>query len=73
MAARRLNATQEIARLQQMLDYILQHVRAREGSLEDPEAQMLFGRTRDAIRELQEQVIHYLPRAAQRGAIGTRH
>ena len=73
MAARRLNATEEIARLQQMLDYVLQHVRAREGALDDSRAQVLFERNRRAIRELQEEAIHYLPHAAQRAHIGTRH
>ena len=73
MPARRPNATEEIARLQQMLDYVVQHVRAREHSLEDPHAQMLFERTRKAIRELQDEAIHYLPHAAQRAHIGTRH
>ena len=73
MPARRLNPTEEIARLQQMLDYVLQHVRAREHSLGDPQAQMLFERTRRAIRDLQEEVVHYLPHAAQRAHIGTRH
>ena len=73
MPARRLNPTEEIARLQQMLDYVLQHVRAREHSLDDPHALVLFERTRKAIRDLQDEVVHYLPHAAQRGRVGTHH
>jgi hypothetical protein len=56
-----------------MLDYVMQHVRAREHSLEDPRAQMLFHRARESIRELQDEVFHYLPHAAQRAHIGPHH
>ncbi|HZZ94387.1 MAG TPA: hypothetical protein VFE23_17630 [Usitatibacter sp.] len=56
----------EVARLQQMLDYVLQHVRAREHSLDDPRAQLLFDRARNAIHELQDQIAGYLPHASQR-------
>jgi hypothetical protein len=58
-------AKQEVARLQQMLDYVLQHVRAREKSLDDPGAQVIFEHARDSIRDLQDQVLHYMPHARQ--------
>jgi len=73
MARPRTTARDEVARLQQMLDYVAQHVRAREHSLEDPHAQMIFQRVRESVRELQDEVIHYLPHAAQGARLGTRH
>jgi hypothetical protein len=50
-----------MARLQQMLDYVLQHVRSREKSLDDPEVQVIFEHARDSIRDLQDQMAHCMP------------
>jgi hypothetical protein len=59
MASIRRSARDEITRVQQMLDYVLQHLKTRQGSLDDPQAAMLFDRARAALRELQQDLVAY--------------
>jgi hypothetical protein len=59
MASKRRSSRDEVVRVQQMLDYVLQHLRTRQDSLDDAHAGMLFGRARDALRELQQDFAAY--------------
>lgn len=59
MASSRRDSTEEIARLRQMLDYVITHLRERKPRLDDDRAQLLFEHARETLAGLREEFSAY--------------